>query len=86
MIILIVIGIIIFLWWSLVPAKTQEHNLNDLINKSQTRNGINSNVYKTKSIGRDFFYVSKSPKEDTDVKVFSGTENECNNYMFRHNS
>lgn len=85
MTILIIIAVVIFLWWSLVPpSKPREPNLNDLINRAQRRDGNYSNVYKTKLVGRDFYYVGKTPLEPQDVKVFTGTENECTYYANRY--
>lgn len=84
MTILIIIAVVIFLWWSLVPAKTQPQNLNDLINESQKKHGDYSNVYKTKLLGENFYYSAIYPKEPDDIRVFSGTKNDCSNYVFKH--
>lgn len=81
-IIIIVIGA--FLYWSLVPAKPR--NLNDAINDAQKRNGQYSNVYidyKLNKILGPVHYIGIQPNDLNDKKVFSGTLNECENYIAR---
>ncbi|WP_335965241.1 hypothetical protein [Galbibacter sp. PAP.153] len=88
MTIVIIIIVIIFLYWSLVPARPKQHNLNDIINQTQKNEGKFSNVYLDYEFSQTFgktYYVSKSPNDLRDKKVFSGTENECENYVFQHN-
>ena len=82
MTIIIIIAVVAFLWWSLVPAKTQPKNLDDLINQTQKEHRDYSNVYKTKLLKEDFYYSAIYAKAPDDVKVFSGTKNECSNYVF----
>lgn len=81
------IGIIViaFLYWSLVPASPKEPTLNDMINDSQKKQGLYSNVYQsalhTRTTGMNVYYSAKSPESPDDKKIFSGTKNECELYV-----
>lgn len=87
MTVIIIIAVVIFLWWSLVPpAQPRQKNLNDLINESERRQGNYCNVYKTKLAGKDFYYSEKIPDKPNDIRVFTGTENECIHYANRYNN
>lgn len=87
MTVIIIIVVVAFLWWSLVPpSKPREPNLNDLINRSQSREGNYSNVYKTKLEGKNFYYVGKSPENPNDKVVFTGTDNECSYIANKYDS
>jgi len=86
MTIIIIIAVVIFLWWSLVPAKPRQRNLNDFINESQEKSKNYSNVYRTKMVGQDVYYSDNAPREINDVKVYTGTENNCDNYIYLKNN
>lgn len=86
MTIAIIIIVIIFLYWSLVPARPKQPSLNDIINQTQKREGIFSNVYldhELNPIIGEAYYISKIPNDPRDKIVFSGTENDCENFMYQ---
>ncbi len=86
MTVIIIIAVVIFLWWSLVPAKSREPNLTDIINNAQRDNGNYSNVYSTDFLRGNYYYSDKFPKESKDILVFTGTKFECENYVYHYNS
>lgn len=87
-IVLIIILVALFLWWSLVPSTNKQTKLDEIINKSQQEGGKFSNVYKSeifkKTLGYSVFYESNFPQEPNDKKVFSGTINECHVYVSKN--
>lgn len=88
MIVIIILAIIAFLYWSLVPAKPKQPTLDELINTSQRKNGEYSNVYLSeltkRTLGFSMYYEANSPIDPSDKKVFTGTKNECLNYVSKY--
>jgi len=88
MIFIIILIVVAFLYWSLVPAKPKQPTFNDIINASQKQQGNYSNVYRSdttkKIVGYSMYYEAKSPIDPSDTKVFTGTINECLQYVAKH--
>lgn len=75
--IIIGIAVIIFLYWSLVPAKPNHSTFDETIYKVQKEKGIYSNVYEEKLMGGIiFYYEAKEPLKSADKKVFTGTKHQ----------
>lgn len=85
MAVLIIIVVVAFLYWSLVPKRPKEPSFNDILHQSQKRGGKITHVYKNtlteKVLGNPIYYYADSPDEESDVKVFSGTVVECQRYI-----
>jgi len=79
MVVIIVILVVAFLYWSLVPKQPKQPTFNDIINNAEKRQGNYSNVYKHKYTG--MFYADTTPINTDDIKVFTGTQNECEIYV-----
>lgn len=79
MIVIIIIVVIAFLYWSLVSAKPKKPTFNDILNEADRTNGSYMNVYKHQYTG--MYYGDKTPINPDDKKVFSGTRIECENYV-----
>ena len=87
-IVLVIILVSLLLWWSLVPSKNKQTKLDEIINESQQKGSKFSNVYESetfkKTLGYSVFYEANFPQEPNDKKVFSGTINECRNYVSKN--
>lgn len=83
MLVLVFIGLIVFFYWSLVPAKPKQPIVYDLFKESDRNNLNYSNVFRHKYTG--IYYSDKEPINSDDIKVFTGTVTECESYANRNN-
>lgn len=83
MAVLVIIGVIIFLYWSLVPAKPKQPTIHDFFNDLDKKNGNYSHVFRDKYMG--IYYSDVKPINPDDVRVFSGTKTECEYFADRKN-
>lgn len=83
MVVLVIIGIIIFLYWSLVPAKPKQPTINEIFNEYDKKNSNYSIVFKHKYTG--IYYSDVEPINPDDLKVFTGTKTECESLADRKN-
>ena len=83
MLVLVIIGIIVFLYWSLVPAKPKQPTVYEMFNESDRNKANYSYVFKHKYTG--IYYSDKEPINSDDLKVFTGTMTECESFANRKN-
>ena len=81
--VVIFIIVVLFVYWSLVPAKPKNRSFSDIVKDSERRSGKFSNVYKHKYTG--VYYSSIESINNDDEIVFSGTQTECESYSAKKN-
>ncbi len=84
------IGISLFIYATIsTSTKPKTRNLNDMINDSQKSDGLYSNVYLDYELSKmthiNTYYIDSKKREPGDKKVFEGTVNECENYIYVKN-